>query len=90
MLNTTLRLKTHTARFLLLHTPVTLLIAILLSLTSVTFADRNQFLFRQDELKDPGSLAVKLQDPRATVSKPIASQLSPETQRLLGEYDGIR
>ena len=89
MLNTTLRLKTHTPRFLLSHTTLTLLIAILLSLTSVTFADRNQLLFGQEELKDPGSLAVKLQDPRATVSKPIASQLSPETQRLLGEYDGI-
>ena len=89
MLNTILRLKTYTSRFLLSHTTTTLLIAILLSLTSVTFADRNQFLFRQDELKDPGSLAVKLQDTRAAVSKPIASQLSPETQLLLGEYNGI-
>lgn len=89
MLNTILRSKTHTPRFLLLYTTITLLIAILLSLTSVTFADRNQLLFRQEDLKDPGSLAVKLQDTRAAVSKPIVAQLSPGTQQLLGEYSGI-
>ena len=47
------------------------------------------FLFHLEDLKDPGSLAVKLQDTRAAVSKPIAAQLSAETQRLLDEYDGI-
>ena len=60
MLNTILRSKIYTPRFLLSHTTITLLIATLLSLTSVTFADRNQLLFRQEEFKDPGSLAVKL------------------------------
>ncbi|MDE0325561.1 MAG: TlpA disulfide reductase family protein [Candidatus Poribacteria bacterium] len=73
----------------LLNTIATLLIATLLSLTSVAFADENQFLFHLEDLKDPGSLAVKLQDTRAAVSKPIAAQLSAETQRLLDEYDGI-
>lgn len=73
----------------LLNTIAPLLIAILLSLTSVVPADGNQFLFHRKDLKDPGSLAVKLQDPRAAVSKPIATQLSAETQRLLDEYDGI-
>ena len=73
----------------LLNTIATLLVAILLSLTSVTFADENQLLFHLKDLKDPGSLAVKLQDTRAVVSKPIVAQLSAETQRLLDEYDGI-
>ena len=88
MLNRILRLKTYTPRFLLSHTTITLLIATLLSLTSVTFADRNQLLFRQEEFKDPGSLAVKLQDTRAAISQSIAMQLSDETQQLLREYDG--
>lgn len=66
----------------------TFLITILLTLTSVTFADENQLLFHLKDLKDPGSLAVKLQDTRASVSQSIATQLSTETQRLLDEYDG--
>ena len=85
MRKTILRLKTR----VLLNTITTLLIAILLSLTSVTFADGNQLLFHLEDFKDPGSLAVKLQDIRAVVSKPIVAQLSAETQRLLDEYDGI-
>ena len=85
MPKTILRLKTR----VLLNTIATLLIAILLSLTSVTFADGNQLLFHLEDFKDPGSLAVKLQDIRAVVSKPIVAQLSAETQRLLDEYDGI-
>ena len=85
MPKTILRLKTR----VLLNTIATLLIAILLSLTSVTFADENQLLFHLKDFKDPGSLAVKLQDTRAVVSKPIVAQLSAETQRLLDEYDGI-
>ena len=89
MLNTILRLKTYTPKRLLSHTTIiTLLIATTLSLTSVAFADRNQFLFRQEELKDPGSLAVKFQDTRAPISQFIVAQLSPETQRLLDEHDG--
>ena len=85
MRKTISRLKTR----VLLNTIATLLIAILLSLTAVTFADENQLLFHLKDLKDPGSLAVKLQDTRAVVSKPIVAQLSAETQRLLDEYEGI-
>ena len=73
----------------LLNTIATLLIATLLSLSSVILADGNQLLLHLEDLKDPGSFAVKLQDTRAAVSKPIAAQLSAETQRLLDEYDGI-
>ena len=73
----------------LLYTVTSLLVTTLLILTSATFADGNQLLFSLKDLKDPGSLAVKLQDTRAAVSKPIAMQLSVETRRLLGEYDGI-
>lgn len=72
-----------------LHMTTIFLITILLILTSVTFADENQLLFHLKDLKDPGSLAVKLQDTRAVVSKPIVAQLSAETQRLLDEYDGM-
>ena len=84
-----LRLKIHNSRLLPLHTITPLLIITLLILTSVAFADENQFLFHLEDLKDPGSFAVKLQDTRAAVSKSIAAQLSTETQRLLDEYDGI-
>ena len=85
MPKTILRLKARVR----LYTTTTFLITILLILTSVTFADENQLLFHLKDLKDPGSLAVKLQDTRAVVSKPIVAQLSAETQRLLDEYDGI-
>ena len=73
----------------LLYTIIFLLITTLSILTSATFADGNQLLFHLKDIKDPGSLAVKLQDTRAAVSKPIAAQLSPGTQQLLGEYNGI-
>ena len=73
----------------LLPTIISLLIATLLILTPATFADGNQLLFSLKDLKDPGSLAAKLQDTRAAVSKPIAAQLSTRTQQLLSEYDGI-
>lgn len=85
MPNTIGRLKAR----VLLNTVPFLLVTTLLILTSATFADGNQLLFSPKDLKDLGSLAVKLQDTRAAVSKPIATQLSMETQRLLGEYDGI-
>lgn len=78
------RLKISDFRSLLLSTLTTLLI-----LTSVAFADEKQFLFQLEDLKDPGSLAVKLQDTRAAISQYIAAQLSAETQQLLDEYDGI-
>jgi len=65
----------------------TLLITIGTQLAS--HADTSQLLLSEDALKDPGSLAVKLQDTRAVVSNRIVAQLSAETQRLLDEYDGI-
>ncbi len=61
----------------------TLLITIGTQLAS--HADTSQLLLSEDALKDPGSLAVKLQDTRAVVSTPIVTQLSAETQRLLDE-----
>ena len=73
----------------LLYTIITLPIITLLILKSVTLADGNQFLFHLKDLKDPGSLAVKLQDTRAVISQYIAAQFSAETQQLLGKYDGI-
>ena len=84
MPKTILQLKVSDSRSLLLFTLTTLLI-----LTSVAFADEKQFQFQLEDLKDPGSLAVKLQDTRAAISQYIAAQLSAETQRLLDEYDGI-
>ena len=51
-------------------------------------AGTNQFLFDMDAIKDPGSLAVKLEDTRAPVSQLIASQLSEDIQWLLVGYDG--
>ena len=66
---------------------VTLLMLIGLQLP--LYADTNQFLFDMDAIKDPGSLAVKLEDTRAPVSQWIASQLSEDVQGLLGGYDGI-
>ena len=51
-------------------------------------ADTNQFLFDMDAIKDPGSLAVKLEDTRAPVSQLIASRLSEDIQWLLVGYDG--
>lgn len=71
--------------------PITVLSATLLMVIGLLLpicAEANQLLYDMDALKDAGSLAVKLQDTRATVSNAIASQLSDETQRLLGEYDG--
>ena len=65
----------------------TLLITIGTQLAS--YADTSQLLLSEDALKDPGSLAVKLQDTRAVISEHIAPQLSAETQQLLGKYDGI-
>ena len=84
MPKTVLRLKISGSKSFLLYTLTTLLI-----LTSVVFADENQFLFHLEDLKDPESLAVKLQDTRAVISQHIATQLSAETQQLLDEYDGI-
>ena len=65
----------------------TLLITIGTQLAS--HADTSQFLLSEDALKDPGSLAVKLQDTRAVISQHIAPQLSAETRQLLDKYDGI-
>ncbi len=84
MPKTILRLKISNSRSLLLFTLTTLLI-----LTSAAFGDENQSLFHLKDLKDPGSLAVKLQDTRAVISQHIAAQLSAETRQLVDKYDGI-
>ena len=84
MPKTILRLKISNSRSLLLFTVTTLLI-----FTSAAFGDENQSLFHLKDLKDPGSLAVKLQDTRAVISQHIAAQLSAETQQLVDKYDGI-
>ncbi|MDE0686268.1 MAG: redoxin domain-containing protein [Candidatus Poribacteria bacterium] len=71
---------------------ITLLFATLLITLSTQLApraDTSHFLLSGDDFKDLGSLAVKLQDPRAVISQHIVPQLSAETQQLLGEYDGI-
>ncbi len=89
MLKVILQLKIRDPRPFLLPIIITLLITTLLISTSVTSANENQFLFHPEDIKDPGSLAVKLQDPRAAVSNAIAVQFSDETQQQLMEYDGI-
>ena len=71
---------------------ITLLLATLLMAMGLQLtlqAGTSQFLFDMDAIKDPGSLAVKLEDTRASVSQLIASQLSEDGQRLLVGYDGI-
>jgi hypothetical protein len=65
----------------------TLLMAIGLQLP--LYAGTNAFLFDMAAIKDPGSLAVKLEDTRAPVSQLIVSQLSEDIQWLLVGYDGI-
>ena len=92
MLKILLQFKDSNVKLLVRGRTVILLLAPLLMTTSLqldTFADTNQFLFSVDALKDPGSLAVKLQDPRAAVSTSIAAQLSVETQQLLNKYNGM-
>ena len=69
----------------------TLLFATLLMVIGLQlplYAGTNQFLFDMDEIRYPGSLAVKLADTRAPVSQLIASQLSEDGQWLLVGYDG--
>ncbi|MCG9132460.1 redoxin domain-containing protein [Candidatus Poribacteria bacterium] len=88
MRKTILRLK----MFHLSNRTLTLLFATLLITIGTQLApraDTSQLLLSEDALKDPGSLAVKLQDTRAVICQHIAPQLSAETQQLLGKYDGI-
>ncbi len=80
MLKTIERSKSITLLF------VPLLMAMCLQLP--LHAGTNQFLFDMEAIKDPGSLAVKLEDTRAPVSQLIASQLSEDIQWLLVGYDG--
>ena len=71
--------------------PITMLCATLLmtiGLLLPSYTEANQLLYDMEALKEAGSLAVKLQDPRAAVSNAIASQLSDRTQQLLAGYDG--
>ena len=70
---------------------ITFLLATLLMIMGsqlMLHANTNQYLFNMDTITDPGSLAVKLQDTSAAVSKSIAEQLSEDTQLLLIGYDG--
>ena len=80
--------KTRAPKVLLSAIILMLLLAALLNLTSVAFAQENQLLFHLEDFKDPGSLAVKLQDSRASLAKFLTSQLSAKTQQLLTAYDG--
>lgn len=92
MLKILLQFKESSAKLLVYSRTVMLLVATLLMTITWqldTFADANQFLFDIDAIKDPGSLAVKLQDTRAAVSASIAMRLSTDTQQLLNEYDGV-
>ena len=85
------RLKIHSLRLHLQAKTITLLfITVLMAmcLQLSLHADTNQFLFDMDSIKDPGSLAVKLEDTRAPVSQLIASRLSEDIQWLLVGYDG--
>ena len=86
------RLKTHYLRLHLQGKTITLLFTTVLMamcLQLTLHAGTSQFLFDMDAIKDPGSLAVKLEDTRAPVSQLIASQLSEDGQWLLVGYDGI-
>lgn len=87
MLTLTLQ-KTRAPKVLRSAIIMMLLLAALLNLTSVAFAQENRLLLHLEDFKDPGSLAVKLQDSRAALAKSLASQLSAKTQRLLTAYDG--
>ena len=85
------RLKTHYLRLHLQGKTITLLFATVLMAMCLQLplhAGTSQFLFDMDGIRDPGSLAVKLQDTRAPVSQWIASQLSEDGQGLLVGYDG--
>ena len=78
-----------------IHLPsriVTFLLAVLLvvigSKTTMVLANGSPLLLSTNSFKDPGSLAVKLQDTRTPLSKSLTSQLSAKTQLLLTAYDG--
>ncbi len=86
------RLKTHYLRLHLHGKTITLLFATVLmamGLQLTLHAATSQFLFDMDGVRDPGSLAVKLQDVHAAVSRSIVVQLSDETRQLIDEYDGV-
>ena len=72
-------------------TPITLLatLFIAIGIQLPLHANTDQFLFDMEAIKDPGSLVVKLQDPRAPVSEFIASQLSEDMQWVLLGYNGV-
>lgn len=92
MLKITLRLKAFDRQSLLSGRIITFLLATLLitiGIQGVLRADTGQLLFEAKDIKDVGSLAVKLQDTRAVISQYIAGHLSAETQQLLEKYDGI-
>ena len=91
MLKITVRLKTFDHQPLLTGRIITFLLATLLisiGVQDALRADRGQLIFETKDIKDIGSLAVKLQDPHAVISQHIAARLSAETRQLLGKYDG--
>ncbi len=91
MLKTILRLKVFDSQPLLSGGILTFLLAVLLmgiGGQDALRADTGQLIFEPKDLKDIGSLAVKLQDPRAAISEHIAARLSVEARQLLGKYDG--
>src|ERR1044071_6171593 len=45
-------------------------------------------ILRAGDIRDPGSLTVKLREGRDPLSQYLWSQLRPETQELLGSYNG--
>ena len=92
MLKIILRLKVFDRQSLLSGRIITFLLATLLitiGIHGVLRADTGQLLFEAKDIKDVGSLVVKLQDTRAVISQYIAGHLSAETQQLLEKYDGI-
>lgn len=71
-------------------TPIVLFATLLMviGIQTTLQANPHQPLFDKASIKDPSSLIVKFQDPRAPVSKLIASQLSEDMQWVLVGYDG--
>lgn len=92
MLKTRLPVKHRRSRLLLPGRSLILLLTTLfmtITLSPAPHGAEHPLPLQMDALLDPGSLAVKLQDTRAAFSAALAAKLSVETQRLLGEYDGI-
>ena len=53
-----------------------------------TFVVTHPVLLRSSDLMDPSGLAIQLSNKQNSVSKYLREQFSPESQQLLGAYDG--